>query len=270
MTIRDCLLISWHASAFYTIVRILLNTTVPILSLIDALICKYILDILSKSYSSDSPRNTLLFFLLLLLITSVIRSFCNKFQSYTQVMHDDIISNDLSMQIMDTAGHIDVEYFDNPDYYDKLNSCMRDASAISDLIWNILSAISSIAVLVTSYLVVSKVNIFYGIIVILAAVPSSIAATKYTKSIYSLSLDQLKSERKKFYLQSLVIDKRFILDLRLFNAYNWVKQKYRHIWSVLFKERRSINRSRSILTGVLECIPLIAIASNILEQKKMS
>ena len=62
MTIRDCIRISWHASAIYTIIRILLNAIVPILSLIDALLCKYILDILSKSYSSDPhQKNTLLF-----------------------------------------------------------------------------------------------------------------------------------------------------------------------------------------------------------------
>lgn len=38
---------------------------------------------------------------------------------------------------------MDLEYFDDPDYYDKLTACTRDAYAIENLLWNTLSAVSA-------------------------------------------------------------------------------------------------------------------------------
>jgi hypothetical protein len=40
-----------------------------------------------------------------------------------------------------------------------------------------------------------------------AAIPASIVSTKYTKSIYSLSLEQLCANRQKNYIQSISTSK---------------------------------------------------------------
>ena len=176
-------------------------------------------------------------------------------------MHGDIINKELTLYMMDKAGKADLEYFDNADYYDKLSSCTRDASVIAHLLWNTISAISAAFSVLISFVVLGRLNVFYGIITLCACVPSSAVAVKYTKAIYSLSLEQINGERQKNYLQHLLLDRRFSQDLRLFDVCERIKEKYQRLWTTLFQQRRTVNRRRSILTGFLECLPELVVTA---------
>ena len=56
---------------------------------------------------------------------------------------------------------------------------------------------------VISFSAIMKYNVLYSMLMLCAAIPASIVSTKYTKSIYSLSLEQLCANRQKNYIQSI-------------------------------------------------------------------
>lgn len=259
-TVWECLALSWRTSRLYTAFRLLCNLTPPLLTLAAAVLGKYILDLLSGSVRPDSSRIYLFACAGGLLAVNIIRFLLQKAQLYMQTMHNDLINGELALYMMDKAGHADIEYFDNADYYDKLSACTRDANVIGYLLWNALSAVSAVFSLAISFYALSRMNIIYGVIMICAAVPSSIVAAKYTRAIFSLSLEQINGERQKGYLQNLLLDRSFAQALRLFGVCGQIKEKYRRLWKSLFCERRSVNRKRSILTGMLECLPEIVLA----------
>ena len=128
--------LSWRASRFYTVLRLLCCLTPPLLTLAAALLGKYILDLLAGGFTAPSPTTYLLIFAGGLLAVNIIRSLLQKAQLYAQTVHGDIINKKLALYMMDKAGKADLEYFDNADYYDKLSSCTRDASVIAHLLWN--------------------------------------------------------------------------------------------------------------------------------------
>ena len=259
--IADCMALSWRTSRFYTVLRLLCCLTPPLLTLAAALLGKYILDLLAGGFTAPSPTAYLLIFAGGLLAVNIIRSLLQKAQLYAQTVHGDIINKELALYMMDKAGKADLEYFDNADYYDKLSSCTRDASVIAHLLWNTISAISAAFSTLISFVVLGRLNVFYGIITLCACVPSSAVAVKYTKAIYSLSLEQINGERQKNYLQHLLLDRRFSQDLRLFDVCERIKEKYQRLWTTLFQQRRSVNRRRSILTGLLECLPELVVTA---------
>jgi len=258
--VGECFALSWRTSYLYTVFRLLCNLLPPLLSLAAAVLGKYILDLLSGSTYPDSSRIYLLACAGGLLATNIIRSLLQKAQLYMQTMHNDLINGELALYMMDKAGNADIEYFDNADYYDKLSACTRDAHVIAHLLWNALSAVSAVFSLTISFGVLSKLNIVYGVLMICASVPSSIVAAKYTRAIFSLSLEQINGERQKGYLQNLLLDRSFAQSLRLFGVCGTIKEKYRRLWESLFYKRRSVNRKRSILTGALECLPEVVLA----------
>ncbi|HBK86932.1 MAG TPA: hypothetical protein DDZ53_12970, partial [Firmicutes bacterium] len=94
---------------------------------------------------------------------------------------------------------------------------------------------------------------------IATALPSAIAAAKYTKSIYYLSLAQINGERQKGYYQSVAVDRGYAQDLRLFNAGENIKQRYSQLWGELFERRRDMIRGRTIMTCLLDCLPELAV-----------
>ena len=235
--IADCMALSWRTSRFYTVLRLLCCLTPPLLTLAASLLGKYILDLLAGGFTAPSPTAYLLIFAGGLLAVNIIRSLLQKAQLYAQTVHGDIINKELALFMMDKAGKADLEYFDNADYYDKLSSCTRDASVIAHLLWNTISAISAAFSVLISFVVLGRLNVFYGIITLCACVPSSAVAVKYTKAIYSLSLEQINGERQKNYLQHLLLDRRFSQDLRLFDVCERIKEKYQRLWTTLFQQR---------------------------------
>ena len=259
--IVDCMTLSWRTSRFYTVLRLLCCLAPPLLTLAAAVLGKYVLDLLAGGFTAPSPTAYLLVFAGGLLAVNIARSLLQKAQLYAQTVHGDIINKELALYMMNKAGKADLEYFDNADYYDKLSSCTRDASVIAHLLWNTISAISAAFSVLISFVVLGRLNVFYGIITLCACVPSSAVAAKYTKAIYSLSLGQINGERQKNYLQRLLLDRRFSQDLRLFDVCERIKEKYQRLWTALFQQRRSVNRRRSILTGLLECLPELVVTA---------
>ncbi len=257
--IADCLILSWRTSRLYTILRLLCSLAPPLLTLAAALLGKYILNLLTGMLVTPAPTACLLLFTGGLLGTNILRSLLQKALLYTQSMHGDIINKELALYIMNRAGSADLEYFDNADYHDKISSCTRDSSAIASLVWNTISAISAAFSVMLSFAVLGRLNVFYSLVTLCACVPSSVIAVKYTRAIYFLSLEQINGERQKSYLQNLMLDRRFSQDLRLFDVCERLKEKYQRLWGTLFQQRQTINRRRSVLTGLLECLPELVV-----------
>ncbi len=259
-TIYSCLKLSWKISKSYTILRLFSSLILPLFQLLEALMGKYILDLLTGEFGQSSPMLYLFFFIGILLIIQLSNSVIQKIQLYTKVMNNDIINRELVLNVMDKAGNSDIEFLDNTNYYDKLISCIRDSPAFADLIWNTISVISAAFTMLITFVTLSRLKILYGFLMVIASIPSAIVAAKYTKIVYSLSLEQINGERQKSYLQTLLLDKRFAQDIRIYEAQKIIKKKYLKIWNILFKEKKSILKIRNILTGVLDCIPVIMIS----------
>ena len=258
-TMGWCLSLSWKGSRFYTLARVGAETLAPLFVICAAFVGRYLIDLLAGAWAVDEPETTLLILFSLQLMIAILISGSRKLNQYCQSMHEDILENRISVALMENALAADVELFDNPDYYDKLQSTQRDSYAIMNVLWSAISCLSAAVSFVVSFAILSQANAFYGLMMIAAAIPSSVAAARYTKLIYRLSLDQINGQRVMAYYQGVATDKRYTQDIRLFNAGGLLKGRYARKWRELFTQRKGITRRRTILTSLLDFIPEIAI-----------
>ena len=254
-----CLTLSWKASKLYTVVRIASQTLTPILTIVAAFIGKYLLDLLTGEWPTEDAARTLLLLFACLLAIFLLRAVSQKIQQYCQSMHDDVVRGRLALIMMDHSLTADLEYFDNPAYHDKLITATRDSMAIATLLWSALSCVSAAVSFLGAFLVLCQANVLYGFLMAGAAFPSSIAAAKYTKSLYHLSLAQINGERQKSYYQGIAVDRDYAQDLRLFNAGESLKNRYSRLWQELFAKRRDMTRRRTVLTCLLDCLPEVVV-----------
>lgn len=249
------LIAAWKASPFYTMVRILSEIFQPFMSLAAVFCGKKVLDILSGSEVNDNLYTALFVQLLILATLTLANIFISKIVQYCQTTLEDMIQNEVSVKLMSKALEIDLEYFDNPEYYDKISAATRDSRVVVDILWRVLSCIGAITTLCASLVTICMESYIYGICMIVAAVPSSVIGARYTKRMYQLSLSQINERRKMDYCQSLSIDRNYAQSLRLYNAGPMLKEKYRRIWKSLFAERRKLIKKHVLLTGFWECLP---------------
>ena len=272
--VRVCISLSWEASPFYTLLRLAGSLFPSLAAVASSLLGKYLVDLLAGSWDVEEPFGMVAGLLAGMLAFALCSAALQKAGQYAQSMQEELIRGELSLKMMEKASGADIEYFDNPEYYDKLTACMRDVPVIGNLLWNALTALSAGISFGVVFLVLSRENILYGLIMLAAALPASITSAKYVKLIYQLSLDQINGERKKSYYQSLVIDRLYVKSIKLYNLGGYLREKYQRIWEGLFRERKEINRSRTALTIWLECLPElaatgigIALAFRVLEGK---
>lgn len=258
-TLSWCLSLAWKTSKLYTLIQIGSQILIPALAILVSFIGKYLFNLLAGSWVVEDVKKTIIELFVGMLSIALLRVVFAKLTQYSQSMQSELIRNKISLSMMDQSLSSDLEYFDNPSYYDKRLSALRDSSAITSLFWSALTCISAFVSFIGIFAVLAQTKILYGLLMLIAAIPDSIASAKYTKALYSLSLEQINSERQLSYLQSIAIDRRYAQDLRLFAATDSLKNRYVRLWKQLFSKRQRMTRRRAILTALSNCLPEIIV-----------
>ena len=258
-TIVWCLSLSWKSSKLYTIIRIAADIVTPLLTIVAAFVGKHLLDLLSGAWLVEDAYATLLLLFAGLMAIAFTRMASRRATQYSQSMQTEMINGQIALDMMHRALSADLEYFDNPEYYDRLQSATQDSMAVSYILWNVLSCISASVSFIGAFAVLYTASPLYGLLMMAAAIPASIASAKYTKLLYMLSLEQINENRQMSNCQYMATNRAFAQDMRLFNAGEGLKERYRRIWTALFTKRKGMTRKRSILAGLLECLPEIVV-----------
>lgn len=254
-----CLKLSLKTSRFYTLLRISGAVLLPLISIVITYISKDVIDLLANVLNTKEAINSLLFLFVMLLLVTLLRKVIQTLTQYSQIMHGELLNGEISLMIMDRSLNCDLEYFDNPSFNDKLTVANQDSHAIANILWNVISSVSALVSFVCVFAVICRTNVFYGIILLISAIPSSWVSAKYTRSLYRLSIEQINGQRQMGYTQSISSDKHYAQEVRLLDMGKWLKQRYTNIWQRLLVERKKMNRKRALVMGALECLPEIII-----------
>lgn len=261
-----CVKLSWKVSPLYTILRISSELFNPLLNIVGVFVSRQIINYISRPtdiYDSGYIYN-LLFLMALVALMKVLMV---KVQIYTRIVHSEQLGQWMTRNMIDFSFDVDLAYFDDPNYQDKITSAMRDGSILVQALGSSISAISSAISFLISFVILSKENIVYALIMAAVAIPSGIALKHYTESLYDLSLEQVSNRRKLSYIQNIAFDRRFSQDMRLFQSSKILKDSHDSLWEKLFSQRKKILKERSRITFLLDFLPetvLVIISGHII------
>lgn len=254
-----CFSLSWKTSPLYTMLRILCNIILPISTTISVLMGKYLLDAIVKGTGGIEDSGVVAYIIVIMLV-GIVEVLCKKIAQYAQTMHEGLLEKELTEYIMGKACMTDFENFDNAEYYNMLTASMYSIPGITGLLWNVLTAVSNVTAFVLAFSVLGQTKLEYGMIILIAAVPSSIVSLGFTRQVHEMNIRQIKKERKKGYFMGLAVERRYAQDIRLYNLAEFLKMKYRKEWQQVFSERKQTIKCQSVWKGLLECLPEIIIA----------
>lgn len=254
-----CLKISFKASMFYSVIRfisrIINSISVITLTFLTSMIINYI----AIGSADGEGQITVLVLSIFILIFSVTASLLSKVNEYCTTMHNEILTNFLNILIMEKSMEVDLGYFDSPVFYDAIEAVKKDSYSIISIVWNIFDGISSFFTVLCSLIIICQMNIFYGILMVLTIIPSTIVNQKFTKLIYNWGLGHIKEQRQLSYLQFISADKTYAMDIRLFNLNSYIKQKYSDIWNVFFHMRKKNMKKRTFYVVIFGVLPDICM-----------
>ncbi|GFN36001.1 hypothetical protein [Tepidimicrobium xylanilyticum] len=138
-----CIKPSWKVSHLYTILRVSAELLNPLLNIVAVFISRQIINHISASVGNF---NTFSIYNLLLLmdLIALLKVIMIKVQIYSRIVHSEQLDHWITRNMIEFSFNVDLAYFDNPNYQDKITSAMRDGSILVQALGSSISAISAI------------------------------------------------------------------------------------------------------------------------------
>ncbi len=259
-----CMRLSWETSPLYSLIRAFAYIANALLPFVTLYASKYLLDMLAAAGHAEQPFADAVFLLLAISGVSVFKLMLNKLIQYTQNIHNELMANRIQIGLMTKSMSIDMEFFDSPDYMDAMQATMVDSSALTNIVWNIFSGVSSIVSLISAFIMIGVENWLYSIVLTIASIPSALMSRRYTKALYGWRLSHTKEDRKMGYIQSLSGHRVFAGDIRLFNLKDYLVERYQNIWRLIITGRKGMMKRQltaALLTAILPeiCVFVVLI-----------
>ncbi|MHB1313938.1 MAG: ABC transporter ATP-binding protein [Christensenellales bacterium] len=258
---KTCFALSWNSSKFYTFLRIAIKIISALTTVAMLFITKNILNVLVGADVPANPEMTLIFYMALVLTLRIANLLISKLSTYINTIHNEIVENSITVNMMNISVQADMEFFDSTKYYDAFEAVGRDIRSLTNALWFMFDSIQNIVTVISATVVLCQISALIPVIIIAATIPATIVEQKYTKTLYQWSLDHIVEERKLNYLHKVMTNKDFAPDIRLHNIGSALKQRYKNIWNAFFKQRKALLKKRSFITAFMSLLPEILVIS---------
>ena len=143
---------------------------------------------------------------------------------------------------------LDLQHFEDPDYYDHLNRAMREAPyRPGSIVNNVVSILRAGISLVLMAGLLTTLSWWLAVILIIANIPGIYLRIHYADVLYNFRKELTPVARKAAYFNWLLTGDRPSRELRLFGLGSYFSDLFRKNFNMQKKEELSIIRKRSLI-----------------------
>ncbi|AFZ34573.1 Xenobiotic-transporting ATPase [Stanieria cyanosphaera PCC 7437] len=263
----------WQASPVWTTTHVVLIIIQGIIPIILLYLTKLIIDTVTVSVTTTNKESLfqkLVFFIILTGVATLINVFCSAIGELVKTAQSRKVTDYMSSILHAKSIEVDLEYYENPQYFDTLQRAQQEAIyrpniILGNLVWvaqNFISLVTMVGLLL---------SLHWGIggILFVAAIPSVLVRIKFTEILFHWQRKQTAMERQGQYLSWLLTGDNFAKEIRLFNLGNIFSQQYDTLRKKLYQENLNISTKRSfanVAAQSLAALLMLAAYSYIIYQ----
>jgi ATP-binding cassette subfamily B protein len=261
--ILHSLLFIWESGPRWTIARIALlfvQATLPLLSLY---FYKLLIDTLTAGVAAPEKATVLKHLALLLglnFLVSLVITLCSSLASIVNEIQTQVVIDHTYDILHSKAIEMDLEYYENSEYYDTLHRAQQEAS---NRIPQILNRLIQIGQNVISLLVVAGLLFFFnwGLAAILfaSAIPRVLVNLKHSGKIYNWKHKRTSTERRVQYFSEIITSNLHAKEIRLFDLGLLFKRWFRDLRLQLRRERLALAIRKSLADTATNISTLLAL-----------
>ncbi|MEP7052635.1 MAG: ABC transporter ATP-binding protein [Pseudomonadota bacterium] len=165
------------------------------------------------------------------------------------------LGTDVNVQILDKALRLDLSFFEDAEFYDKLTRARREASSRPVALLSESFALVQNAVTLVGYAVM--LARFSGWIVLgllVATVPATLSEMRYAKIAFRIRNWRSPESRKLLYLEYVLANDEHVKEVKLFGIGPHLLARYRSLAESFFEEDKNLAVRRALLTHVFSLI----------------
>jgi ATP-binding cassette, subfamily B, bacterial len=158
------------------------------------------------------------------------------------------LSNTISIQIMEKAASLDVQYYEDDESYDRLQRANNESGYRPYQIFSQMSMLGSQAVTLVSVMaVLISWNWWLGLLILLAPLPSVGSKLFYGHREYAIERDRAPLHRRAAYFQFLVTRAYSVKEIRLFRLGRYFIERYKRLYHDFYTIDSRLARQQSLI-----------------------
>jgi ATP-binding cassette subfamily B protein len=264
--LKRALGIVWSADKKSAVAMALLTVTRGLLPVSQAWVAKLIIDSVVKSVNShQNPHDgflALLPYLYLEFAFILTGAVISQFKRVLDEILDHKIGFLINSKIIRKALHLELHYFENADFYDKMQNARRQSEYRAMAIVNAIFALIENLIVLTSFLaLLIAFSPWVALLLFGAALPSFLAQNKYSELNFRLQSWKAPETRRMMYYEHLLTVDSSAKEIQTFGLGESLLKRYADLFWKVFREDAKLAWKRSWVSlawGVLSTVSYYA------------
>ncbi len=248
----------WESGPGWAIARGFLLLVQGIFPLLSLYLSKLLLDAVAKGLTTTDKEAAFRQILLLIGLTGILTLTRGVFDSIGEVvttMQAHAISDHVDDILHSKAIEIDLEYYENSDFYDMLSRARKESS---DRCVQILNRLVAIGQSIISLVAMSGLLALFDwrliALMITSEIPRIFVRLQYTGIIYRWHQRRTSTQRRANYYSNIITSDSHAKEIRLFNLGHLFKSRFFALRRQLRHEQLAINFRQSLISLVTQLI----------------
>jgi ATP-binding cassette subfamily B protein len=169
-----------------------------------------------------------------------------------------LLGQRVNVLILEKALTLDLTHFEDSEFYDKMSQARSQASSRPlSLISRMFGLGQSALTLLTFSGLLLNFSVWAVVVLVLAAIPSFIAETRFSEHAFRLFRWRSPETRQQHYLETLLAREDYAKEVQLYQLGAMLLQRYRDIFNRLYGEDRNLTIQKGVwgyLLGLLSTI----------------
>lgn len=206
----------WHAAAKWTVISSILLIIQSIVPLATLYIFKLVVDQLTD-LTTDAAFENLMVLIGAALSLTILGNLCNALVGYSSTLQTHLVADYMQGLVQAKSIDMDLAYYENSQYYDKLHRAQREAPArplriiqsLTELGRNGLTLLGAFVLLLAFH---------WGVVVavLVASLPVLVYRLKQADALYQLHREKTASERLSGYFNQVITTAASAKEVRVF------------------------------------------------------
>jgi ATP-binding cassette, subfamily B, bacterial len=201
---------------------------------------KLIVDEVVRSTPGAGDLDALWRFLALEIMLVVLADLLGRASAVMESLLGDLFSNDLSVRIIEHAATLDLEQFEDPAFYDRLERTRQETPGRIKLLNEVLSIGQDAVTLAALGAALLAYSPALGLLLLLSVIPSFLGETHFAGLGYSLLYRFTPERRQLGYIRVLGAGNRTAKEVQMFGLAGWLTGRYRALADRFYAENRRL------------------------------
>lgn len=170
----------------------------------------------------------------------------------------DLFANKTSVMLIRHAAKLDLDQFEDPDFYDKLERARRQTLGRTLLMSQVLTQLQNVITILFLGAGLIAFNAWLILILIIAVIPSFLGETHFNQRTYSLTANWTPERRELDYLRYIGASDETAKEVKIFNLADFLADRFKNLSDKYYSANKKIALSRATWGSLLSAVGTVA------------